>query len=45
MTSHDSSPHEVPRLLDLDHASTLARLERALAAPGKRLVIEVKDAA
>jgi antitoxin HicB len=38
-------PRQVRRLLDLDHASTLAQLERALAALGKRLVLEVKDAA
>jgi antitoxin HicB len=38
-------PRQARRLLDLDHASTLAQLERALAALGKRLVLEVKDAA
>jgi antitoxin HicB len=38
-------PRQVRRLLDLDHASTLAQLERALGALGKRLVLEVKDAA
>jgi len=38
-------PRQVRRLLDLDHASTLAQLERALAAVGKRLVLEVRDAA
>ena len=38
-------PRQVRRLLDLDHASTLAQLERALAALGKRLVLEIKDAA
>jgi antitoxin HicB len=37
-------PRQVRRLLDLDHASTLAQLERALAALGKRLVLEVEDA-
>jgi antitoxin HicB len=38
-------PRQVRRLLDLDHASTLAQLERALAALGKRLVLEVRSAA
>jgi antitoxin HicB len=38
-------PRQVRRLLDLDHASTLAQLERALASLGKRLVLEIKDAA
>jgi antitoxin HicB len=38
-------PRQVRRLLDLDHASTLAQLERALGALGKRLVLEVRDAA
>jgi antitoxin HicB len=38
-------PRQVRRLLDLDHASTLAQLERGLAALGKRLVIEVRNAA
>ena len=38
-------PRQVRRLLDLDHASTLAQLERALAALGKRLVVEVRNAA
>jgi antitoxin HicB len=38
-------PRQVRRLLDLDHASTLAQLERALGALGKRLVLAVKDAA
>ncbi len=33
------------RLLDLDHNSRLDQLESALAALGKRLVVEVKDAA
>jgi antitoxin HicB len=36
---------QVRRLLDLDHASTLAQLERGLAALGKRLVVEVRNAA
>lgn len=38
-------PRQVRRLLDLDHASTLAQLERGLAALGKRLVLEVRNAA
>jgi antitoxin HicB len=38
-------PRQIRRLLDLDHASTLAQLERALAALGKRLVLEVRNAA
>jgi antitoxin HicB len=38
-------PRQVRRLLDLDHASTLAQLERALAGLGKRLVLEVENAA
>jgi antitoxin HicB len=36
---------QVRRLLDLDHSSRLDQLEAALAALGKRLVIEVRDAA
>ena len=35
----------VQRLLDLDHQSTVGQLEAALAALGKELVIEVRDAA
>ncbi len=38
-------PRQVRRLLDIDHASTLAQLEAALAALGKRLTVEVRDAA
>jgi antitoxin HicB len=38
-------PRQVRRLLDLDHHSRLGQLEAALAALGKRLVIEVRDAA
>ncbi len=38
-------PKDVRRLLDLMHHSRLDRLEAALAALGKRLVIEVRDAA
>ena len=36
---------QVDRLLDLDHASRLDQLEAALAALGKRLSIELRDAA
>ena len=35
----------VRRLLDLDHASQLSHVERALAALGKRLVVSVENAA
>ena len=38
-------PRQVRRLLDLDHNSRLDQLEAALAALGKRLVLEVQDAA
>jgi antitoxin HicB len=38
-------PRQIRRLLDLDHASRLDQLEAALAALGKRLIIEVQDAA
>ena len=38
-------PRQVRRLLDLDHHSRLDQLEAALSALGKRLVIEVQDAA
>jgi antitoxin HicB len=38
-------PRQVRRLLDLDHHSRLDQLEAALAVLGKRLVIEVQDAA
>lgn len=38
-------PRQVRRLLDLDHNSRLDQLETALMALGKRLVIEVQDAA
>jgi antitoxin HicB len=38
-------PRQVRRLLDLDHHSRLNQLDAALAALGKRLVIEVQDAA
>lgn len=36
---------QVRRLLDLDHRSRLDHLERALAILGKRLILQVKDAA
>lgn len=38
-------PKDVRRLLDLMHRSRLDRLEAALAALGKRLIIEIRDAA
>jgi antitoxin HicB len=38
-------PRQVRRLLDLDHRSRLDQLEAALHAVGKRLVLEVRDAA
>jgi antitoxin HicB len=38
-------PRQVRRLLDLDHNSRLDQLETALGVLGKRLVIEVQDAA
>jgi antitoxin HicB len=38
-------PCQVRRLLDLDHHSRLDQLEAALFALGKRLVIDVQDAA
>jgi len=38
-------PRQVRRLLDLDHRSRLDQLEAALAVLGKRLVLEVQDAA
>lgn len=41
----DRDPKDVRRLLDLAHRSRLDRLEAALAALGKRLVVEVRDAA
>jgi antitoxin HicB len=36
---------QVDRLLDLDHASRLDQIEAALAALGKRLTIDLSDAA
>ena len=38
-------PKDIRRLLDLTHRSRLDRLEAALAALGKRLIVEVRDAA
>ena len=38
-------PRQVRRLLDLDHRSRLDQLEAALGVLGKRLVLEVRDAA
>jgi antitoxin HicB len=38
-------PKDVRRLLDLMHRSRLDRLEAALAALGKRLTVEIRDAA
>jgi antitoxin HicB len=35
----------IRRLLDLDHQSHIGKIDRALAALGKRLTIEVHDAA
>lgn len=39
------NPRQIDRLLDLRHASTLAQLEAALAACGKRAVVEMQDLA
>ena len=36
---------QIRRLLDLDHRSRLDHLERALSVLGKRLILQVKDAA
>ena len=38
-------PKDIRRLLDIMHRSRLDRLEEALAALGKRLVVEILDAA
>ncbi len=38
-------PKDVRRLLDLAHRSRLDRIEAALASLGKRLIVEVRDAA
>jgi antitoxin HicB len=40
----DLHRQEIDRLLDLNHATSLARLERAFAAMGKTLDIAVTDA-
>jgi antitoxin HicB len=37
-------PQQVRRLLDVHHASPLGQIDAAMAALGKRLVMEVKDA-
>jgi antitoxin HicB len=39
------SPSQVDRLLDITHHSRLDRIEAAFAAIGKRLAIEIQDAA
>ena len=39
------SPSQVDRLLDISHHSKLDQMEAAFAAIGKRLAIEVRDAA
>lgn len=39
------NPRQIDRLLDLRHNSTLAQLEAALAACGKRALVETKDLA
>ena len=39
------NPRQIDRLLDLRHASTLAQLEAALAACGKRAVVVTTDLA
>jgi antitoxin HicB len=36
---------QIDRLLDLDHASRLDQIEQALEVLGKRLAVEVRDAA
>lgn len=41
----ESDRKSVRRILDLDHQSTIEQLRDALAALGKELVIEVRDAA
>ena len=38
-------PPQIDRLLDPDHESKLASLERALAALGRRLIVDVRQAA
>ena len=39
------SPSQVDRLLDITHHSRRAQIEAAFAAIGKRLIIEIQDAA
>ena len=39
------SPSQVDRLLDISHHSKLDQMEAAFAAIGKRLAIEIRDAA
>jgi antitoxin HicB len=39
------SPSQVDRLLDISHHSQLDRMEAAFSAIGKRLAIEIQDAA
>ena len=39
------SPSQVDRLLDISHHSKLDQIEAAFAAIGKRLAIEIRDAA
>lgn len=37
------NPRQIDRLLDLRHGSTVAQLEQALAACGKRVEVELRD--
>jgi hypothetical protein len=37
--------NEVARLLDINHRSRLDQIENALKAMGKRLVVNIRDAA
>ena len=37
------NPRQIDRLLDLRHASTIAQLEQALAACGKRAEVETRE--
>ena len=39
------NPRQIDRLLDLRHSSTLAQLEAALAACGKKAIVETTDLA
>jgi antitoxin HicB len=41
----DLNPRQIDRLLDLRHASTVAQLEQALAACGKRVEVATLDRA